>query len=119
MQKKALNDCIFCKIAAGQIKASVVQETDLVIAFNDISPQAPVHILIIPKKHIFGISTLEGEDFSLLQEIHRVAQDISRKEPKLKDGFRLVINSGPNAGQSVGHLHYHLLGGRKLAWPPG
>lgn len=114
-----MNDCIFCKIAAGQMKANVVYETDHVAAFRDINPQAPVHILIIPKKHIERVSAIMEQDRDVIADIHRAAVLLAERENIVKDGFRLVTNDGKNAGQTVSHLHYHLLGGRTFHWPPG
>lgn len=113
-----MNDCIFCKIAAGQIKAQVVYDSPDVMAFRDVNPQAPVHILIIPKKHVPRISALTDDD-GLLSSIHRALLELVKKEPEAKNGFRFLTNEGDNAGQSVKHLHFHFLAGRFLAWPPG
>ena len=113
------SNCIFCKIAAGQIPAKVVYEDPRVMAFRDVQPQSPVNILIIPKKHIESLLSVKPDDLSLVAEIHQVAKNIAQSEPLLKEGFRLVTNTGKNGGQSVSHLHTHLLGGRALAWPPG
>ena len=114
-----MNDCIFCRIISGLIPVKKkVFEDDKVFAFEDINPQAPVHILIIPKKHISGLEAVEQEDIEILGYIQIVASQIA-KEMNLKDGYRLVSNSGIDAGQTVSHLHYHLLGGRTFAWPPG
>ena len=114
-----MNDCIFCKIAAGQIKATLVYEDDRVVAFRDIHPQAPVHILIIPKQHIDRVSSLTEKTLPLVMDIHRVALKIAEQEKVTNEGFRLVTNSGKMSGQTVDHLHYHLMAGRKLSWPPG
>ena len=114
-----MQDCIFCRIASGQIKAKVVYQDQQVVAFRDINPQAPVHILIIPKKHIERFSLMREEDFPLLQDIHRAAQIVAKSENLIQEGFRIVTNEGKNGGQSVEHLHYHVLGGRPLSWPPG
>lgn len=111
-------DCIFCKIVKKEIKSNIVYEDNKLIAFEDTNPQAPVHILIIPKKHIESLNEIDEEDLEVLGEIQMLAKKIS-KEKNLKDGFRLVLNTGPLAGQSVNHLHYHLLGGRRFSWPPG
>ena len=112
-------DCIFCKIAAGQIPAQLIYEDSRVIAFRDIKPEARVHVLLVPRKHIERVSDLSSDDdFQLVSEIHRVAIKIASNEG-LSSGFRLVTNSGPDAGQTVNHLHYHLLGGRRMKWPPG
>ena len=115
----AVNDCIFCKIAAGQIKSQVVFEDQRVMAFRDVSPQAPVHILIIPKKHIDRLSAMAEEDLSLVVDIHRTARLLAEQEKLVSSGFRLVTNDGKDSGQTVQHMHFHLLGGRKLSWPPG
>ncbi len=113
-------DCLFCKIVAGSIPAKKVYEDEHSLAFFDINPQAPVHVLIIPKKHIAGLSDLQGHDEEkmLLGHLHAVASDIAR-EHNLKGGYRTVINTGEEAGQTVFHLHVHLLGGRAMHWPPG
>jgi histidine triad (HIT) family protein len=113
-------ECLFCKIVAGSIPARKVYEDEQSFAFHDINPQAPVHVLIIPKKHIAGLSDLRGheEEKRLLGHLHSVASEIAR-EHKLESGYRTVINTGADAGQTVFHLHVHLLGGRAMAWPPG
>jgi histidine triad (HIT) family protein len=107
--------CIFCDIASKKIKGSVVYEGDKVIAFNDIAPQAPVHVLIIPKEHVSGLSGLSG----LYDEIFAAAEKIAAIKNVDKSGFRIVVNNGKDAGQAVEHMHFHLLGGRGLHWPPG
>jgi len=112
-------DCVFCKIANKEIKSNVVFESEKLLAFLDVNPQAPVHILIVPKKHIAGLNEIETADRELLCDIQLAARDIAKKQNISKTGYRLVANSGPDAGQAVGHLHYHLLGGRKFGWPPG
>ena len=114
-----MTDCIFCRVVRRDIPADVVEETPSVLAFRDIHPQAPVHVLVIPKKHIPRLMDLGEEEASLVAEIHRVVQEVARKASMTDDGFRLVVNVGPFAGQAVDHLHYHVLGGRKLGWPPG
>ncbi len=111
-------ECIFCKIASKELKSEIVYEDDEVVAFKDINPQAPVHILIIPRKHIEKISDMEESDILLIGKLFFVASKIA-KELNLEDGYRLVINNGRNAGQAVFHIHLHLLGGRKFSWPPG
>jgi histidine triad (HIT) family protein len=111
-------DCIFCKIVNKEIPTEFVYEDDLVIAFNDIAPQAPVHIIIIPKKHYDSILSVDaGND--IIGHIHTVANRIVLKEGLVDSGFRLVNNCGRDGNQTVPHLHYHLLGGRLLLWPPG
>ncbi len=111
--------CLFCRIRDGQIPAEIVYREDGLLAFRDISPQAPVHILIIPEKHIPDLSQAEKNDGELLGRICRAAAEIARRESVDQSGYRLVVNSGPDAGQAVDHLHFHLLGGRELGWPPG
>ncbi len=113
-----MENCLFCKIIGGQIPSSKVYEDDKVLAFNDIDPKAPVHILIVPKKHIQSIAALEDGDYALVAHIIRVAKDIAAAKG-LENGSRLVVNTGPDGGQTVEHLHFHLLGGRALGWPPG
>ncbi|MBO8127418.1 MAG: histidine triad nucleotide-binding protein [Firmicutes bacterium] len=112
-------DCVFCKIAKGELSADVVYEDDKVMAFRDLNPQAPVHVLIIPKKHIPSLDSLWDEDAGVVGHIAIVARDIARKLEVHKGGYRLVNNCGEQAGQTVPHLHFHLLGGRNLGWPPG
>lgn len=111
-------DCIFCKIAAGIIPSTKVYEDDKVLAFNDLSPQAPVHILIIPKEHITSAADISADNSGVVARIFEVAAMLA-KQSGLADGFRIVTNSGEGAGQSVKHLHFHLLGGRDFTWPPG
>ncbi len=111
-------DCIFCKIAAGIIPSTKVYEDDKVLAFNDLSPQAPVHVLIIPKEHITSAADISADNSSVVARIFEVAAMLA-KQSGLADGFRIVTNSGEGAGQSVKHLHFHLLGGRDFTWPPG
>ncbi len=109
---------IFSKIIAKEIPADIVFEDDLCIAFRDISPKAPTHILVIPKKVIASLSDLTGEDESIVGRCVLVASMIAKKE-QLDNGYRLVVNCGSDGGQEVAHLHFHLLGGRRLTWPPG
>ena len=113
-------DCIFCRIAAKEIPATAVYEDDTVIAFKDLEPQAPVHVLIIPKKHIKSLLGLTEEDKAVIAHIHvDVVGRLARELGIAEKGFRLVANTGEEGGQTVGHLHFHLLGGRSMAWPPG
>ncbi|OEH86150.1 histidine triad nucleotide-binding protein [Desulfuribacillus stibiiarsenatis] len=112
-------DCIFCKIIEGQIPSKKVYEDDMVYAFHDISPAAPVHILLIPKKHISSAMELELADMEYVKQIHLAAQKIAKQLGIDEKGFRIVNNCGKDGGQTVSHLHYHLLGGRNLNWPPG
>ena len=114
-----VSDCLFCHLVKGEIESKTVYEDDEILAFEDINPQAPIHILIIPKKHIPGLIRLGKEDKELVGKIHLVAKRIAREHSLSQGGFRIVINSGPDAGETVKHLHFHLLGGRKLGWPPG
>ena len=111
--------CLFCKIVKGEIPAKIVIETNLAVAFEDVNPQAPKHFLVIPKKHIEGIHQATREDTVLLGELMTLARDVAEHAGLGEGGYRLVINSGKDAGQSVFHLHVHVLGGRSLAWPPG
>ena len=113
-----MSDCIFCKIANKEIESDIVYEDDRVVAFNDINPHAPVHVLVIPKKHIVGVAEARDKDAELMGHLQLVAAMLA-KEKGIAEGYRIVVNSGPLAGQSVMHLHYHLLGGRRLNWPPG
>ena len=111
-------DCIFCKIAAGEIPSTKVYEDDTVVAFNDLDPQAPVHVLIIPKEHIASAAEINESNSAVVAHIFEVAAKIAA-EKGLKDGFRIVNNCGDSAGQSVKHLHFHLRGGRDFGWPAG
>lgn len=111
-------DCIFCKIACGEIPSTKVYEDDTVVAFNDLEPQAPVHVLIIPKQHIASMAEINEENSGVVAHIFEVAAKIA-KEKGLDDGFRVVSNCGENAGQTVKHLHFHLMGGRTFGWPAG
>jgi histidine triad (HIT) family protein len=111
--------CIFCAIVAGTVEARKVHEDAEVLAFNDINPQAPTHILMIPKRHIESLLDLAPEDDALIGSLVRKARDLARGLGLAKRGFRLVLNAGPDAGYSVYHVHLHLLGGRRLSWPPG
>jgi len=111
-------DCLFCKIAAKKIPAKILHEDADVFAFEDIGPQAPTHILICPRKHFSSLSEASPEDQAVLGKMQLVAAELARKH-NLQHGYRTVINSGVGAGQSVFHLHLHLLGGREFAWPPG
>lgn len=111
-------DCIFCKIIAGNIPSKKVFEDEQVYAFADIDPRAPVHILIVPKKHIPSLAAADASDTPLLGHIHAMAAKLAQ-EKGLANGFRTVINTGPDGGQTVSHLHLHLLGGRQMHWPPG
>jgi histidine triad (HIT) family protein len=111
-------DCIFCRIIRGEAPAKKVYEDERAFVFEDINPQAPTHVLIIPKKHIVGLKEAQTEDAEIIGYLHLVAAQIARQRG-IEDGYRTVFNVGPRAGQSVFHLHLHLLGGRLLRWPPG
>lgn len=108
-----MSDCLFCKIAAGQIPSNIVYEDDKILAFRDIAPQAPTHILLIPKAHISGMQNITAENSALIAHIFQVIPEIAKAEG-LTGGYRVISNCGPDAGQSVQHLHFHLLGGRVL-----
>lgn len=111
--------CLFCKIAEGDIPADKIFEDDEVVAFRDINPAAPTHVLVIPKKHIATINDAAAEDQSLLGKMMLVAKDIAAKEGVSEDGFRFALNTNSHGGQSVYHIHLHLLAGRQMQWPPG
>ena len=111
--------CIFCRIAARDIPADIVRESDRVVAFRDTNPQAPTHILIIPKEHVESVAELGDEHGGTLADIMQAATQLARAEGIAESGWRLVTNVGPEAGQTVFHLHFHLLGGRPMGWPPG
>ncbi len=111
-------DCIFCKIANGEIPSTKVYEDDLVVAFNDLEPQAPTHILVIPKKHITSAADITEENSAVIAHIFEVIAKLSQ-ELKLENGFRVVNNCGDSAGQTVKHIHFHLLAGRNFSWPAG
>ncbi len=109
-----MNDCLFCRIVGGEIPAKIRYENNKFIAFDDINPNAPVHILIIPKKHIASVNDLKEEDSDLMGRMILLARNIAKKNNLDQSGYRLIINSGPDAGQVVFHLHMHILGGKKL-----
>ena len=111
--------CVFCKIAAREIPSEILRESDRVVAFRDLDPKAPTHILLIPKDHIGSLEDLTDEHGAMLADIAQAAAHLARTEGIDQTGWRLVSNVGPDAGQSVFHLHFHLLGGRKMLWPPG
>ena len=110
--------CLFCKIVAGEIPSKKVFEDDLTYAFRDINPQAPTHVLVVPRKHIASLAETDAADQELIGYLHLVAARIAGREG-LSNGFRTVINTGADGGQTVDHLHVHLLGGRAMGWPPG
>jgi histidine triad (HIT) family protein len=112
-------DCIFCKIVNGSIPSEKVYEDDLILAFKDINPAAPVHIVIVPKEHIASVMEIKNEHKNLIGHIYIKAQKIAIENGISETGFRIVNNCGQDGGQSVNHIHFHLLGGRSLQWPPG
>lgn len=114
-----MSDCLFCRFVRKEIPARVVFENNSCLAFEDINPKAPVHVLIIPKKHIGGINDMTPEDEATLGHLALVGRQIAQEKKVDQSGYRLVINTGPDAGQSVFHIHVHLLGGRPMSWPPG
>jgi len=109
-----MDNCLFCKIAEGSIPSNKVYEDERFLVFHDIQPAAPTHVLIIPKKHIATMNDAEGEDFALIGEMHRVAQEAAKKLGVAESGYRLINNCGSDSGQAVYHIHYHLLGGTRL-----
>lgn len=113
-----MNDCLFCKIARGEIGSDKVYEDDRVLAFRDIAPQAPFHVLIIPKQHIKSAAEITAENSEIIAYIYEIAAKLA-KQFELENGFRIVNNCGEDGGQTVGHLHFHMLAKRNLAWPPG
>jgi histidine triad (HIT) family protein len=113
-----MTDCLFCRIIRGEIPSKKVYEDEHTYAFDDINPQAPTHVLVVPKKHVSGLKEAEAEDAELIGRCQLVAANIARQR-SIEDGYRTVLNVGARAGQSVFHLHVHLLGGRNLQWPPG
>lgn len=112
-------DCLFCKIVAGEIPAKILYKDDLVVAFEDINPQAPHHILLIPHKHIATLNDLHTEDTRLIGYMVQTAAELAKQFHIATEGYRLIFNCNPGAGQSVFHIHLHMLGGRRLSWPPG
>ena len=113
-----MSDCLFCRVLRNEIPAKKIYEDEHTYAFEDINPQAPTHVLIIPKRHVRGLKEASPEDAELIGRCHLAAAHIARQRG-IEDGYRTVLNVGPQAGQSVFHLHVHLLGGRSLHWPPG
>jgi len=112
-------DCIFCRIVAGEIPGDIVHEDDDWIAFRDINPQAPTHVLVIPRRHIVGMGDLGEADAELLGALLLAAAQVAEAEELVEGGYRVVVNWGPHAGMAVPHLHLHVLGGRRMSWPPG
>ncbi len=114
-----MGKCLFCRIAAGEIESSKVYEDDEILAFNDINPQAPVHVVVIPKKHIASLNEIEVGDSDLFGNLFLKVKKTAELLNLDKNGYRVVANCGEDGGQTVGHVHFHLLGGRSLKWPPG
>ncbi len=119
MSTDRVDDCIFCKIASGEMGTQFEYEDDDVVAFKDLNPQAPVHLLVIPRKHIAKINDIDEENRDILHRVVLAANELAKKCGIDEEGYRLVINSGDNGGQTVYHLHVHVLGGRFMRWPPG
>ena len=113
------SSCIFCKIAAREIPAEILRESDRVVAFRDLDPKAPTHILLIPKEHVRDVRDLEDQHAGMVLDLLQAAAHLAKTERVDESGWRLVSNVGPDARQSVFHLHFHLLGGRPMGWPPG
>lgn len=113
-----MSDCIFCKIIKGEIPGRKAYEDERILAIHDINPAAPVHILVMPKEHIASIASVSDRQLDVVAHIHGVIRDLAR-ELNLQEGYRIVNNCGPQGGQTVDHLHFHLLGGRSFGWPPG
>jgi len=114
-----MSDCLFCKMVSGEIQPDVVYEDDEVLAFRDVNPQAPVHVLVIPKVHIATINDIDADNAHLVSKLFLAAKKIAADEGVAEPGYRTVMNCNPAAGQSVYHIHLHLLGGRPMTWPPG
>ena len=114
-----MSDCLFCKIGSGQIPAKVVLQDDEILAFEDVNPQAPVHVLVIPKRHLPGLNEAKADAKALLGRLFEVATQVAEKKGIAESGYRVVANTGRNGGQTVFHLHLHVLGGRQMTWPPG
>ena len=114
-----MSTCLFCRIAAGEIPAAIVHQDDTLVAFKDITPQAPLHVLVIPRRHVATLNDLTGADDALAGSMQRLAATIARDHGYAERGFRTVMNCNADAGQTVFHIHLHLLAGRSLTWPPG
>lgn len=114
-----MTECLFCKIGSGQIPAKIVMQDDEVLAFDDLNPQAPVHVLVIPKRHVAGLNDAGADNRALLGRLLEVAALMAQQKGIAETGYRVVVNQGRDGGQSVFHLHLHVLGGRRMAWPPG
>ena len=113
------SDCVFCGIAEGRIPSDIIREDERTLAFRDTNPQAPVHVLVIPRTHLSSLDEADSEDAELLGALLLAAREVARREGIAESGYRTVINTGDEGGQTVGHVHVHVLGGRSLKWPPG
>ena len=114
-----MGDCLFCRIVQKQIPATIVHEGKKSLAFRDIHPRAPIHVLVVPKDHVDNLMGLAASSTETLADLQTTIQTVVRQEKLEETGFRIVVNNGPDSGQEVSHLHYHILGGRRMAWPPG
>ena len=114
-----MSDCLFCKMVSGEIQPDVVYEDDQVLAFRDVNPQAPLHVLVIPKTHIATTNDLDEGNIDIVGRLYLAAKHIAAEEGVSESGYRMVMNCNPGAGQSVYHIHLHVLGGRPMTWPPG
>lgn len=114
-----MSDCLFCRIAAGSLPATIVHQDPQCVAFEDLHPQAPTHVLVIPRKHVSSLRECSQEDQAILGHLLLACASVARQKGLLEQGYRIVANSGRDGGQTVFHLHFHLLGGRAMAWPPG
>lgn len=117
--QRIVDDCLFCDIVSGEVSGDIVYRDQTVVAFADIAPRAPVHLLVIPRKHMSGVMDMEVEDHETIGHAMGIARQLAVKNGIADSGFRIVVNTGPDAGQTIQHFHLHLLGGRALGWPPG
>ncbi|HEX2217257.1 MAG TPA: histidine triad nucleotide-binding protein, partial [Gemmatimonadales bacterium] len=116
----AMADCLFCRIVAGEVPATIVKRSGDAVAFRDVDPRAPTHVLVIPTRHVAAVRDVQGaQDEAMLGRVLRFAAEVASEQGLDPGGYRIVTNTGNDAGQSVDHLHFHVLGGRKLSWPPG
>ena len=113
------SDCLFCRIISGELPATQIYSDDYVVAIRDIAPQAPTHVLLLARKHIPSVRDIGPDDYAVISKICSVGTELARREGIADDGYRLVVNVGRNGGQTVDHLHVHMLGGRHMTWPPG
>jgi histidine triad (HIT) family protein len=112
-------DCLFCRLVAGEIQATVVRSDERTLAFRDINPQAPIHVLVVPREHVSSLDEVRDDQGDLLGALFLAARDVARQEGLAEDGYRTVLNVGADGGQTVPHVHVHVLGGRPMRWPPG